>query len=195
MSKHLPLSGNHLILNGKQMLNGKQTHLADKRAMRIALACGFNHARGFNRTRGFSLVELIVVIAIIGIMASIAVPSFNSSIASMRAKNAASTLYDGLVRARSEAVKRNVSVTLAPANTWAKGWQVYLTSNTSSVLESNGNTGTVTVTGPDSVEYKATGRATGSAQFNIQASMGSATSYRCVSVSLSGLPTIKTTSC
>jgi type IV fimbrial biogenesis protein FimT len=144
---------------------------------------------------GFSLIELVVVIAIVGILASIAVPSFNSSIASMRAKNAASSLYDGLVRARSEAVKRNASVMLAPAGDWAKGWQIYLSSNTSNVLENYSTTGTVSIKGPDNVEYKATGRVIGSVKFDIEASMGAAKSQRCVSVSLSGLPTIKTTSC
>lgn len=152
------------------------------------------HSNAF-KLRGFTLVELMVVIAIVGIMASVALPSFNASIAAMRAKNAASSLYDGLVRTRSEAIKRNASVVLAPATSWANGWQVYLSSDANTVLENYTTTGTVTITGPDDVEYKATGRAAGSVQLNVEATMGSSTAYRCVSVSLSGLPTIKTNAC
>ncbi|MDI1308767.1 MAG: GspH/FimT family protein [Methylotenera sp.] len=147
-----------------------------------------------SRLLGFTLVELMVVIAIIAIMASIAVPSFSATIANMRAKNAASSIYDGLVRARSEAVKRNLTVTLAPATSWAQGWQI-TSSDSTTVLEKYTSTGTVTISGPTSVEYKSTGRAIGTGTFNISATSGSATTYRCVSVTLSGLPKIKASAC
>lgn len=151
--------------------------------------------KGIKLTRGFNLVELVVVVSIAGILASVAIPSFNSSIASMRAKNAASNVYDGLVRARSEAVKRNSTIKLVPIDGWAKGWQMQLSSDANQVLEKSSTTGTVVINGPAQVEYKPTGRVVGSVAFDIKATMGSASSERCVSVSLSGLPTIKATSC
>jgi prepilin-type N-terminal cleavage/methylation domain-containing protein len=92
---------------------------------------------------GFTLIELLVTMTIAAILLAIAVPSFNSSIASARASDGANSLLGALELARSEAVRRGVTVsvcrvTVVPAtacnNTaagsfvvgdWAAGWMVF----------------------------------------------------------------------
>lgn len=60
--------------------------------------------------RGFTLVELIVTIVVFGILLSIAVPSFTSLMDSVRVKRAGDAISAFLVNAKSEAIKRNMTV-------------------------------------------------------------------------------------
>jgi type IV fimbrial biogenesis protein FimT len=74
---------------------------------------------------GFTLIELIVTIAILAIVSTVAAPSFNSFIGTMRAKSAAFDLISDLSIARSEAIGGNRTVTVAPVGgDWANGWAV-----------------------------------------------------------------------
>lgn len=149
-----------------------------------------------SRHGGFTLVELVVTIAIVGILAAVAIPSFSSLIASTRAGGVATDLYMSLVKARSEAVKRNTAVLVKPADAgWNKGWTVSPANAETNVLENHTVVGTVSVSGPGSVRYNSSGRVAGSVSFSISATLGDATSERCLLVSLSGLPTIKATAC
>ena len=144
------------------------------------------------RSNGFNLVELVVVIAIIGILAAIAVPSFTNTVTSMRTKAAASDLYMALIKARSEAVKRNAKVTLAVVD--GKGWKVYPSAAADSILESHTVSGDVSIS-DGSVEYNSAGRVTANPAFTVTATMGASTSKRCVAISLGGLPSVKSASC
>ena len=149
-----------------------------------------------SRYAGFTLVELVVTIAIVGILASVAIPSFSSSIATTRARSVATDLYMTLVKARSEAVKRNTAVIISPGESgWNKGWTVYPANAEDMVLENHTIAAEVTISGPGNVRYNSSGRVTGAVSFNISATMGAATAERCVAISLSGLPTIKSAAC
>lgn len=64
------------------------------------------------RQHGFSIIEAMVVVAIVAILATVAVPSFIELIGKQRLKGAASVLYGDLQYARSEAVQRNIPVTV-----------------------------------------------------------------------------------
>ena len=87
-------------------------------------------------SRGFTLTELLIVVAIGGILLTFAVPSFTESIQNNRMATQINELHASLSFARSEAVKRNGSVTMCRSSNatsctgdWQDGWIVFLDTN------------------------------------------------------------------
>jgi type IV fimbrial biogenesis protein FimT len=76
--------------------------------------------------RGFTLIELLVTMAIAVILLGIAVPSFVSFINSQRLRGASYDLVSDLLASRSEAIRRNGTVTITPvaldSSAWKNGW-------------------------------------------------------------------------
>ena len=64
------------------------------------------------RSRGFSLMELAVVILIAGVIVGIGAPSFNQFRYNNRLSNAANDALAAITRGRTEAIKRQASVSL-----------------------------------------------------------------------------------
>ena len=140
---------------------------------------------------GFTLLELMVTLAIFAILTSLAVPSFSGLIARLRVGAFASEFRASVLRARSEAIKRNLSVTLSPKpGGWQNGWQILDPLNAANVIDDRGATAGATITGPNSIVYNSWGRVNGVAapSFVISVANGSASSYQCVAVDLSGRP-------
>lgn len=101
--------------------------------------------------RGFTLIELLVVLSISAILLAVAVPSFQSSIASMRATDAANSLVASIDLARAEAIRRGEQVFLcratstaptacASAGDWGDGWIVWSNVANGGVPEAVGDT-------------------------------------------------------
>src|SRR2546421_920569 len=75
------------------------------------------------RMGGFTVIEMMVVVAIIALLSMLAVPSMRDMIRTQRVKTASFDMFAGLVLARSEAIKRNTSVTITPnGGDWALGF-------------------------------------------------------------------------
>ncbi|ODV41451.1 N-terminal methylation site [Cupriavidus sp. UYMMa02A] len=153
-----------------------------------------NLSSACRRSAGFTLIELMTTVLIAGILLSVATPYFSDFILGQRIRTAASDLASSLVYARSEAVKRNTGVTVAPATGgWQNGWTVTVGA---AVLGSHEAFTGLTLTGPvGGLVYNSSGRlAAVPTPFSISAS-GSSAVPRCVSVDLSGLPGNATGSC
>lgn len=152
----------------------------------------------YRRCCGVTLIELLTTLSVAAILATIAAPSFSALIADQRAKSAASSLYVSLSRARSEAMMRNVGVTLSPKNNaWANGWQLIDARHPQNPLEVKDAMPGLSITGPASLTYHRSGMIDGSVThtFLVTAS-GHAGATRCISVEPGGRPYLKAgTSC
>jgi type IV fimbrial biogenesis protein FimT len=150
------------------------------------------------RSRGFTLPELMTVLAITGILVAIALPAFSGLIANQRGRALSSDLMSSLARVRSEAVKRNTDMVLAPkAGGWEAGWTVAHPTDESVLLDSHEKVNGATIIGPVEVVFQSNGRTRGAANLVFDIVLENSTTHRCVALDLSGRAnlTTKTTSC
>ena len=146
--------------------------------------------------RAFTLPQLLAVGVIMAIMASIAMPSLSDLVYSQKLKSGSSELHTALMRARSEAVKRNMEVTLTPvtAGSWISGWTIPNPNTANVDIEVHAALKDLTVTGPSTVTYLPNGRIKGAStpRFELTSAKGQ---KRCIDVDLSGRPYLKASAC
>ncbi|WP_459865282.1 GspH/FimT family pseudopilin [Endothiovibrio diazotrophicus] len=131
--------------------------------------------------RGFTLIELVVTLALVAMIAAFGVPMFERLIVNNRLTAQANDFLSTLLFARTEAVKRGVTITVCKSGDgascttnggWDQGWIAFTDSNglANAVVDSNetivrtGNalptvyslTGTTNV--QNSISYLPTGR-------------------------------------
>ena len=147
------------------------------------------------RPRGFTVVEMIMVLVMVGVLVSLAGPLFRDFMIQQNIRNASFELMSDLIFARSEAVKRNATVTVSKAGTWTGGWTIAAGATTlrqHPALSSN-----ITVSmGAASVEFLLNGRSSSAASFTVDDTAGTTSIVaRCVSVDPAGRPQSTEGSC
>jgi len=99
-------------------------------------------------SRGFTLVELMVVLAVLSITLVLAIPGMQRLSQSMQVRTEARRLLSAINLTRSEAIKRNVPVSLCPSpmartgeatctGIYADGWIMYSNRNRDRVVDSD----------------------------------------------------------
>ena len=157
------------------------------------------------RLRGFTVIELMLVLVILGVFLSLAAPSMRDMVITSQVRSSASDLYESVILARSEAIKRAANVDLIPVSgSWQNGWTVQIGAT---VLQSRDATTNVTATPKKSnqpsnlgtplstnITFRMDGRQSTDINNVIFTAAQSAhpIAARCVLVTSSGRPSIKT---
>lgn len=146
--------------------------------------------------RGFTLVEAIIVMAIMAVLAGASASSFVWLNQSTQIRGAAFDLVADLDFARSEAVKRNDDVVVAPvAGAWGNGWTV--TAGADVLRQRPALGGQVAfAAAPGALTFDGAGRATLGSVGNFRlCPPGSSVMGRTVRIDASGLSRSVKTSC
>ena len=143
---------------------------------------------------GFTLVELMFTVVILAILSAVAVPAFREFIVNQRIKSASFDIMSTLILARSEAIKRNTNVDVAPSPNWQNGWAIKVGTAVLNQQSAMGNGVTSTcyssgsvLTGCTTMTYTGNGRLSVTSP-SIQLSSIASSSVRCIGIDLSGRP-------
>ncbi|MGB5832393.1 MAG: GspH/FimT family pseudopilin [Thiohalocapsa sp.] len=97
------------------------------------------------KLKGLTLIELMIMMALLSIVLVLGIPSFQELIRSNRLTAANNALVGSLNLSRSEAIRRNVRVTVCKSangaactngGSWEQGWIVFTDLNNNKTLES-----------------------------------------------------------
>jgi type IV fimbrial biogenesis protein FimT len=145
-----------------------------------------------NRSRlgaecGFTLIELMVVVVILMIALGVVAPSFRTFLEGQQVKGLAYDLTTDLLLARSEALKRNASVSIARSGaSWSEGWTTATDATNERISTRNPAALAVAVSGaPTAITFDVNGRVSSPAS-DVRITLTSSGASRCVELGLSG---------
>jgi type IV fimbrial biogenesis protein FimT len=106
------------------------------------------------------MVELMTVVSILAVILGVLAPSFSQFLAAQQAKALTYDLTSDLMLARNEALKRNVSISIARSGAgWEQGWGVVTVATNESLSRRNAVTQSVNLSGaPASITFDPNGR-------------------------------------
>ena len=151
------------------------------------------------RTRGLTLIEVLTVVAVMAIVTAVAAPGMRTFGVSQKTKSMSYDLVSDLLTARSESLKRNRTVTVAPVgDSWATGWTV--TAGTTVISQRQADLGSLAFEGaPSAISFNNFGRVsspTDPVRMTVKAAeAGSQATQRCIELDPSGYARSKLGSC
>ena len=104
-----------------------------------------------NSSNGFTLIELMITLTLVSLLMTQGIPSFKEAMRNNRLTTFNNDLVTALNLARSEAVKRNLSVSVRKSGAnWEDGWDVFTDLDSDGVFDDDGD-GTLCESGEDCV--------------------------------------------
>jgi len=157
-------------------------------------------------SRGFTLVELMITLAVAAIILGFAAPNFQNMILHNTANRDRDTLYNALVYARTEAIKRGKRVAICKStNTtscdstaaWTSGWLIFEDLDGDSTLDAgemilrvqsalSSGMSLAYSGGANVIWFDGVGRSSGAGDFQFTHSSGNADYSRTVKLSSTG---------
>ena len=93
-----------------------------------------------SRARGFTLIEMMTAIVVLAVLLAVAAPNLIGFVRSSKVRGGQSELISSFLLARSEAMKRGVTVTVgatsSTAGNFSAGWTVWIDSDGDGVVDS-----------------------------------------------------------